>query len=69
MSNSRANTALGSTGPKVFRVGLGCMAMSGVYGASEEAESIATIRHAVERGVTLIDTGDFYGMHLDSERS
>jgi aryl-alcohol dehydrogenase-like predicted oxidoreductase len=45
------------------------MAMSGVYGASEEAESIATIRHAVERGVTLIDTGDFYGMHLDSERS
>jgi aryl-alcohol dehydrogenase-like predicted oxidoreductase len=53
---------LGKTGPAVFPIGLGCMGMSGVYGASEEAESIATIRHAVDRGVTLLDTGDFYGM-------
>ena len=51
---------LGSTGPQVFPVALGCMAMSGVYGASDEKESIATIRDAIERGLTLIDTGDFY---------
>jgi aryl-alcohol dehydrogenase-like predicted oxidoreductase len=38
------------------------MGMSGVYGASDEAESIATIHRALERGVTLLDTGDFYGM-------
>ncbi len=37
------------------------MAMSGTYGPSEEAESVATIRHAIDRGVTLLDTGDFYG--------
>jgi aryl-alcohol dehydrogenase-like predicted oxidoreductase len=44
------------------RIGLGCMGMSGVYGPVEDAESVATIRHAVERGITLLDTGDFYGM-------
>jgi aryl-alcohol dehydrogenase-like predicted oxidoreductase len=38
------------------------MGMSGVYGVSEDAEGIATIRLAIDRGVTLIDTGDFYGM-------
>ena len=53
---------LGSTGPTVHAFGLGCMGMSGMYGASDEAESIATIHHAIERGVTLLDTGDFYGM-------
>ena len=54
---------LGRTGPKVGVLGLGCMGMSpGTYGASDEAESIATIRAAIEAGVTLIDTGDFYGM-------
>src|SRR5258708_34890060 len=53
---------LGKTGPQVFPIGLGCMGMSGMYGATDEAESIATIRHAVERGLTLLDTGDFYGM-------
>jgi aryl-alcohol dehydrogenase-like predicted oxidoreductase len=53
---------LGKNGPKVFPVGLGCMAMSGVYGPSEDNESVATIRHAIDRGITLIDTGDFYGM-------
>jgi aryl-alcohol dehydrogenase-like predicted oxidoreductase len=66
MSNSTANTArttrLGKTGPEVFPIALGCMGMSGMYGASDERESIATIRRAVERGVTLLDTGDFYGM-------
>jgi aryl-alcohol dehydrogenase-like predicted oxidoreductase len=54
---------LGRSGPAVGALGLGCMGMSpGAYGPSDEAESIATIRAAVEAGVTLIDTGDFYGM-------
>jgi len=54
---------LGRTGPTVGALGLGCMGMSpGVYGPADEAESIATIRAAVDAGVTLIDTGDFYGM-------
>ena len=44
------------------RAGLGCMAMSGVYGHADEDESIATIRAALDAGITLIDTGDFYGM-------
>ena len=61
MENARA-IQLGKTGPSVFPIGLGCMGMSGVYGATDDAESIATIRHAIDRGITLIDTGDFYGM-------
>jgi aryl-alcohol dehydrogenase-like predicted oxidoreductase len=52
---------LGSTGVEVHPISLGCMGMSGVYGASDEAESMATIHAAIERGVTLLDTGDFYG--------
>src|SRR3954470_9062012 len=48
-------------GPAVFPLALGCMGMSGMYGASDEAESLATIHAALDRGVTLIDTGDFYG--------
>ncbi|MGZ3421182.1 MAG: aldo/keto reductase [Polyangiales bacterium] len=55
-------TKLGSTGPEVFPISLGCMGMSGMYGASDEAESIATIHEALERGIDLLDTGDFYGM-------
>ncbi|MGB6753348.1 MAG: aldo/keto reductase [Xanthobacteraceae bacterium] len=54
---------LGRDGPEVSVLGLGCMGMSpGIYGPSDEAESVATLRAAVEAGVTLIDTGDFYGM-------
>jgi aryl-alcohol dehydrogenase-like predicted oxidoreductase len=53
---------LGAQGPEVFPLGLGCMAMSGMYGATDDAESIATIHAAIDAGVTLIDTGDFYGM-------
>jgi aryl-alcohol dehydrogenase-like predicted oxidoreductase len=53
---------LGVTGPEVFPIALGCMGMSGIYGPSDEAESIATIHAAVDAGVNLIDTGDFYGM-------
>ncbi len=53
---------LGQTGPEVFPIALGCMGMSGMYGASEDAESIATIHAAIDAGVNLLDTGDFYGM-------
>jgi aryl-alcohol dehydrogenase-like predicted oxidoreductase len=53
---------LGATGPEIFPIALGCMGMSGVYGASDEAESIATIHAAIDAGVNLLDTGDFYGM-------
>ena len=53
---------LGSTGPSVFPLALGCMGMSGIYGKSEDDESVATIHAALDHGVTLLDTGDFYGM-------
>jgi len=53
---------LGTTGPSVFPLSLGCMGMSGMYGPADERESIATIHAALDAGVTLIDTGDFYGM-------
>jgi aryl-alcohol dehydrogenase-like predicted oxidoreductase len=53
---------LGKTGPSVFPIALGCMAMSGPYGVADDAESVATIRLAIDRGITLLDTGDFYGM-------
>jgi aryl-alcohol dehydrogenase-like predicted oxidoreductase len=52
---------LGEAGPQVFPMALGCMGMSGMYGGSDERESIATIHEALERGVNLLDTGDFYG--------
>lgn len=53
---------LGTTGPRVSALGLGCMGMSALYGDSDRAESIATIHAALDAGVTLLDTGDFYGM-------
>ncbi|WP_250518506.1 aldo/keto reductase [Caballeronia sp. ATUFL_M1_KS5A] len=53
---------LGKNGPQSSAIGLGCMVMSGMYGPSDRAESIATIHAALEAGVTLLDTGDFYGM-------
>jgi aryl-alcohol dehydrogenase-like predicted oxidoreductase len=53
---------LGKTGPSVGALGLGCMGMSDVYGPTDRGESIATIHAALEAGVTLIDTGDFYAM-------
>lgn len=53
---------LGTTGPTVSAIGLGAMGMSDMYGPSDRAESLATVAAAVEAGVTLIDTGDFYGM-------
>jgi len=53
---------LGAHGPQVSAIGLGTMGMSDMYGPSDRTESIATIHAALEQGVTLIDTGDFYGM-------
>ncbi|MGJ0454955.1 MAG: aldo/keto reductase [Methylocystis sp.] len=53
---------LGANGPVVSAIGLGCMGMSAFYGASDHAEGVATIHAALDAGVTLLDTGDFYGM-------
>ena len=53
---------LGRTGPAVFPIALGCMGMSGMYGPADEPESLATIHAAIDAGVTILDTGDFYGM-------
>jgi aryl-alcohol dehydrogenase-like predicted oxidoreductase len=55
-------TTLGRGGPVVSRAGLGLMSMSGIYGQADDQESIATIRAAIDAGITLLDTGDFYGM-------
>ncbi|WP_404788785.1 aldo/keto reductase [Altericista sp. CCNU0014] len=52
---------LGATGPTVFPFALGCMGMSGMYGATNDDESIGTIHAALDNGVDLLDTGDFYG--------
>ncbi|MCA9571980.1 MAG: aldo/keto reductase, partial [Myxococcales bacterium] len=53
---------LGATGPVVSRLALGCMGMSDFYGPNDRRESIATLHAALDAGVTLLDTGDFYGM-------
>ena len=53
---------LGTTGPQVSALGLGCMGMSALYGDADRGESLATIHAALEAGVTLLDTGDFYAM-------
>src|SRR5580704_16828742 len=58
---------LGRSSLVVSAVGLGCMGMSEFYGATDETESIATIDYAVERGVTLLDTADVYGIGRNEE--
>ena len=54
--------SLGSVGPEVSALGLGCMGMSGMYGPSDDKESIATVHAGLDAGITLLDTGDYYGM-------
>ena len=61
MANAWTSRTLGSTGPAVSALGLGAMGMSDLYGPSDEGESIATLHAAIDAGVSLIDTGDFYG--------
>ncbi len=53
---------LGTNGAEVSAIGLGCMGMSGMYGPADEEESVATIQAALDAGITLLDTGDYYGM-------
>src|SRR6202021_1886721 len=62
-NGDKVNTrSLGKTGPSVSALGLGCMGMSGMYGPSDRKESLATLEAAVDAGINLLDTGDFYGM-------
>jgi aryl-alcohol dehydrogenase-like predicted oxidoreductase len=62
-----AKRRLGRDGPEVSAIGLGCMGMSEFYVGGSEAESIATIHHALDRGVTFLDTADMYGWGSNEE--
>jgi aryl-alcohol dehydrogenase-like predicted oxidoreductase len=55
------DVTLGASGPRVSRIALGAMGMSGGYGAVDEAEAVATLHAAIDAGITMIDTGDYYG--------
>jgi pyridoxine 4-dehydrogenase len=61
MIRTMTKRSLGKHGPTVSSIGLGAMGMSDLYGTADRAESIATIRAALDAGINLIDTGDFYG--------
>jgi aryl-alcohol dehydrogenase-like predicted oxidoreductase len=61
-STAMDHRKLGATGPNVSAIGLGCMGMSDFYGPADRSESISTIHAALDAGITLLDTGDFYGM-------
>lgn len=58
---------LGASGPEVSAIGLGCMGMSEFYGAGDDAESIATIHRALDRGIDFLDTADMYGVGRNEE--
>lgn len=60
-NEKRATIQLGATGPSVFPLGLGCMALSGMYGPTTDSDGIRTIHGAIDAGINLLDTGDFYG--------
>src|SRR2546429_6641109 len=60
--SSISRKPLGKNGPSVSCIGLGCMGMSDFYGSADEAESLRTIHAALDAGIDLLDTGDFYGM-------
>ncbi len=62
MAANLTSRRLGASGPAVSAVSLGCMGMSGMYGPADRSESIATIHAALDAGITLLDSGDFYGM-------
>jgi aryl-alcohol dehydrogenase-like predicted oxidoreductase len=58
---TKAPRKLGASSLSVFPIGLGCMSLSGVYGKSDDAEAIRVVHHAIDRGVTFIDSSDMYG--------
>ncbi len=62
MTTRSTTRPLGKAGPRVFPLGLGCMGMSDLYGPADRAESLATLHAALDAGIDLLDTGDFYGM-------
>ena len=59
--------SLGKNGPRVSALGLGCMGMSEFYGPRDEAQSLATLHHALDRGVNFLDTADMYGSGANEE--
>jgi len=61
MSKNLPARRLGKTGPMVSAIGLGCMSLSGVYGESTDENGIAVVRHALDSGITFLDTSDMYG--------
>src|SRR3954447_14845640 len=62
-----AKRQLGRNGPQVSAIGLGCMGMSEFYGSGNDEQSIATIHHALDQGVTFVDTADMYGPFKSEE--
>jgi len=61
MNQKLSTRRLGESGPRVSSIGLGCMSLSGIYGASTDDNGVAVIRHALDAGITFLDTSDMYG--------
>jgi len=66
-ANSIPKRRLGSSGIEVTAIGLGCMSLSGIYGASSDDDGIALIHEALDRGITFLDTSDMYGFGHNEE--